>query len=106
MIKRFLHLTTVTVLLISLLAACGKPAVPVNQTGKPTAQEITAEEAESIALSHAGLTREQVERLHTEKDYDDGISYYEVQFISDNLEYEYEIKAEGGNILSFDKDRD
>ena len=101
--KRTLGLLTVAALLISLLAACGNPKTVGAQPGTP---EITAEEAENIALNHAGLTREQVSRLHTEKDYDDGIGYYEVQFREGQLEYEYEIKAEGGKILSFDKDYD
>lgn len=112
--KRLLSLLTIAVLLLSLFSACKKPAdnqkaqnpAGAGQSQQQAGQEITAEEAENIALTHAGLTREEVSRLHTEKDFDDGVSYYEVQFEKDRLEYEYEIKAEGGNILSFDKDHD
>lgn len=98
---RLLSLLVVTVLLISLLAACD---IPIAE--KPKEGELTAQEAEEIALEDAGLTREQVKRLYSEYDYDDGVSRYEVQFEHEKLEYEYEIRASDGKILSFDRDRD
>lgn len=112
--KRYFSLLTVAVLLLTLFSACKKPVdnqmvqnpAGAGQAQQQAGQEITAEEAENIALTHAGLTREEVSRLHTEKDFDDGVSYYDVQFEKDRIEYEYEIKAEGGKILSFDQDRD
>ena len=97
--KRLLSLLTMTSLLISLLAACQVPIAKEDP-------KITAQEAEEIALEDAGLTRDQVKYLHSEYDFDDGIGYYEVQFTYEQLEYEYEIKASDGKIISFDKDRD
>ena len=125
--KRKITVFLLTVLLLSFVAACkanpegATTAVTQNapspslQTTKPqeTAtqppveiQKITASEAEEIALAHAGLTREQVERLHTTEDYDDGVPEYEVQFWYERMEYEYEIHAEDGTIRSFDKEYD
>lgn len=73
-----------------------------NQTaGSDT---ITAEEAQTIALEHAGLTADQVTGLRANFDRDDGIPEYEVEFRQDRWEYEYEIHAETGEILSWDKD--
>lgn len=121
--KRWITLFVLTALLLSFTAACEKkqskktpeakqnaPAIS-QDTGvtptKPVAQDrITAQEAEDIALNHAGLTREQVQRLYSNADYDDGVPEYEVQFEYERLEYEYEIHAENGKILSFDKDHD
>ena len=42
--------------------------------------------------------------VKAEKDYEDGVLVYEVEFYSGNTEYDYEIKAATGEILSFDKD--
>ena len=71
---------------------------------KATSDPITKEGAEQIALDYLGLARDQVKRLYTEYEIDDGISQYDVQFISGDWEYEFEIHAETGKILSYDKD--
>ena len=67
---------------------------------------ITKEEAVAIALKDAGFAESQVKRLRTEFDYDDGRPEYEVDFHRDGFEYDYEIHAETGVILSKDKDRE
>ena len=67
---------------------------------------ITKEEAIAIALPDAGLSENQVTRLKAEFDYDDGRPTYDVEFRHDGWEYDYEIHAESGKILSRDKDRD
>ena len=69
-------------------------------------QILTKEDAEKIALEHAGFTADQVQRLRTELDYDRGKAEYEVDFHVDRWEYDYEIDAETGKILSWDKDLD
>lgn len=73
-------------------------AAPTSDSG------ITTEEAEQIALDHAGFTRNQVTALRTEYEIDDGIRQYDVQFFEGDWEYEFEIDAQTGKILSFDKD--
>lgn len=82
--------------------------VPSGTTAAPTASPefLTEEEVEKIALEHAGLTADQVERLRVKFGYDDGVPEYEVEFYHDRVEYEYEIHAGTGVIRSFDKDRD
>ena len=73
-----------------------EPAAPVEM--------LTKEEAEAIALAHVGFARDQVSRLRTEYEIDDRIPQYDVQFHEGYWEYEFEIHAETGAILSFDKD--
>lgn len=68
--------------------------------------EITAEQAEQAALTHAGVTVAEAKFRRTELDFDDGVYKYEVDFYVGNTEYEYEIDAKTGNIISFDKDID
>lgn len=80
------------------------PAVQ-TETARPTTL-LTKEEAEKIALEHAGFTADQVQRLRTKLDYDRGKPEYEVEFHVDRVEYDYEIDAETGKVRSADKDRD
>lgn len=65
---------------------------------------MTAEEAQAIALAHAGLDAERVRRLRAEYDVERGVPVYEVEFEEGRWEYEYEIHAETGEILSVEKD--
>ena len=67
---------------------------------------LTAEDAKAIAVEHAGLTGQQVSRLRAEYEIDDGVPQYDVEFYHDGIEYSYEIHAETGKILSFEKDTD
>ncbi len=67
---------------------------------------ITASKAKSIALSDAGLKASEVSFIKVERDSDDGITVYEVEFVKGNVEYEYEINAKTGKIISRDKEID
>ncbi len=66
---------------------------------------LSAQEAESIALEHAGLKAADVKFVRSEYEIDDGVKQYDISFYQDMLEYEYEIHADNGNIISFDMDR-
>ena len=79
-----------------------EPTAP-PATEAPTAQ-LTAEEAKAIALKHSGFTADQVTRLRAEFDWDDGIPTWDVEVHEGYWEYDYEIHAETGKILSYDRD--
>ena len=84
-----------------------KPAETKPADTKPAAtKKIDPSKAKSIALAHAGLTEAQVKGLRAEYDRDDGRPEYDVEFRVGNMEYEYEIHAETGKILSWDKEID
>lgn len=72
--------------------------------GKHTNPALTLEEAQNIALKHAGFTVDQVTALHTEYEIDRGIPQYDVEFHHGYWEYDYEIHADTGEILSYSKD--
>ena len=84
--------------------AAGDALEDAMQTMGATTAPVTREEAEAIALDHAGLTADQVTGLRTEYEIDDGIPRYEVQFRHDRWEYDYEINANTGELLSWDRD--
>lgn len=84
-------------------APAAAPTAPAAASTAST-DEITAADAEQIALNHAGFTADQVKYLRTEYEIDDGRPQYEVTFHQDKWEYDYEIDARTGNILSFERD--
>ena len=57
---------------------------------------ISAERAKEIALQHASLSAADVNFVHSELDYDDGVQVYDVEFYKGNAEYDYEIDAATG----------
>ncbi len=77
----------------------------VTQGTPSSASYITADEAEQAALSHAGISSSDVSYITCELDFDDGIMVYEVEFISGNTEYEYDINAIDKSVLKFSTER-
>ncbi len=83
-------------------------SAPPSQPDAPVSTDsttITREQATQIALTHAGLTADQVRGLETDADWDNGELHYEVEFHSGGYEYDYEISA-GGAILRHNKEFD
>lgn len=61
--------------------------------------------AKSIALNHAGKSASSVSFTKAKLDSDDGIKTYEIEFVSGNREYEYEINAYTGKVHDHSWDR-
>ena len=78
--------------------------IPAPQEQPST--EVTKEQAIAIALAHAGLRADEVKGLYAERDRDDGIVIYEIEFRHGNTEYEYDIRVTDGAILDWDRDID
>ena len=66
---------------------------------------ISKSKAESAALAHAGLAKSQVKFFQCKLDRENGIQVYEVEFDYGGYEYEYEINALSGKIISVEKNR-
>ncbi len=73
-------------------------------SGKHSNPALTMEEAQNIALKHAGFSADQVTALHTEYEIEHGVPQYDVEFHHGAWEYDYEIHADTGEILSYSKD--
>ena len=69
---------------------------------------VTLEQAKQTALQHAGKTASQVQFVKAQQDWENGRKVYEIEFIvSDSTgytEYDYEIDAATGKIVSYDHD--
>lgn len=64
------------------------------------------ENARSAALSHAGLTSDDISYYEIELDYEQGTMIYEIEFKCNGYEYEYDIDAVTGAVLASQKKQD
>ncbi len=76
------------------------------QTAKPTEALISADRAKEIALAYAKASAADAKAVKVELDSDDGVAEYQVEFRIGNVEYDYDIRATDGHILSAERDID
>ena len=66
---------------------------------------ITEDAAKQIALEKAGMTADQVRFTKAHLDNDDGRLEWEIEFVADGIEYEFDIDAQTGTVFDTDIDR-
>ena len=82
-----------------------QPTTPSNTVVPPSTGDIGSERAKEIALSHASVNSSDAKFVYVKQDYENGRKVYEVEFYtSANVEYDYEIDASTGQVVSFDYD--
>ena len=85
-------------------------ALMKNSAGSPAGVtgEIDEEKALEIALEHANVSASDISRKKVHPDYDDdyGREIYEVEFHVGQMEYNYDIDAETGEILEYESEID
>lgn len=85
------------------------PAVtkaPSETQPSPLVEEpLGEEEALALALKHAGIQADQAEKVRVEADREDGRAVYEVEFVADGYEYEYEVDAYTGEIVKSEREK-
>lgn len=67
---------------------------------------VTADQAKQIALQHAGVAEADCRAMEMETDRDHGRTTYEFSWKVGRTEYDYEIDADTGEILSFSQEED
>lgn len=77
----------------------------LNNNTNDNKNYITKEEARDVAINDAKLSLDNVTLIKVDFDYDNGIAVYEVEFINNNLEYDYEINAITKEIVSKKQER-
>lgn len=60
--------------------------------------------ATSAALAHAKIGQSAAQSLTVKLDEDDGVAYYDVEFCSAGVEYDYEINATTGAVAKYEQD--
>jgi uncharacterized membrane protein YkoI len=108
--KKIIALALSLVIAIASLAACAprNPAGSVGSDGKmpDTSKFIGEEKARQIAIEKAGIPSDGANFVRVELDRDNGIWHYEVEFRQGRTEYDADIKADTGEIISFETDYD
>ena len=114
--KGFMGVATVACLLfaagvtgVPYYGSVGTKAVGVakkaNKSNKANkANKISADKAKKIALGDAKLAEKDVTFVKVELEFEDNRLVYDVEFYSGNVEYDYDIDAVSGAIVSADKD--
>lgn len=78
--------------------------ISANGSNVATAGQITLEEAQTAALSDAGVAAADATFTEGKLDYDDGQALYDVDFYTADAKYEYEINAATGAVFSRSKE--
>ena len=86
----------------SVISSERKANTNVNTTTGETA--LDADAARAVALTEAGLTEDQVTFVKTSLDYDDGRQVYDIEFVSGDVEYSFEVNAQDGSILEYSQE--
>ena len=82
--------------------AVAKKANKSNKANK--AKQISADKAKKIALGDAKLAEKDVTFVKVELEFENNGLVYDVEFYSGNVEYDYDIDAVSGAIVSSDRD--
>ena len=76
-----------------------------GNTGRP-AGKISAEDALAIALDNAGVPEDDAYNIKNEKDSDNGIPLYDIEFETDYGDYDFEVAIADGRIVGGDYEVD
>lgn len=91
--------------ILMLVTGCGAPSpeptkVAQAETEGGGSEYITAEQAKKSALENAGIPSENAEFMQVRLNTKEGVSVYELQFVSESQEYDYAVNALTGEIIS------
>ena len=110
MTKKGIIVVIISVVLVIVLAVCAACAVNFFLIRKDAASSenskdiITIEQAKQIALTHAGISEDNVQFTKEESDSDGGKKVYEIEFESDDCTCKTEIDAKTGDIIKWEVD--
>ena len=86
---------------VTSLPATAEPNPPQTEsTTSAASSQISIEEAKNIALADAGVSSSAATFTKSKLDIDDGVYVYDIEFYTDDTEYEYEITRDTGAVRS------
>ena len=90
---------------LNLLTGTAAVRENLNSTGSASEKAYIGEEsARQAALTHAGLTPQDILLTETKLDYEHGKMVYEIEFYAGGYEYEYDIDALTGDVLEMKRE--
>mgnify|MGYP002542489664 CR=1 FL=1 len=79
---------------------------PASSGSGASGTDIGQDKAKEAALAHAGVNAADIRNYQAERDMDDGVWIYEIEFKAGGYEYEYEVRAADGAVLKADRELD
>lgn len=79
----------------------GTILMPENILAAP----LSPDEARKTALKHADVQEKELKHIQIKQEYDNGILQYEIEFWKENVEYEYKIDINTGEITEYSQER-
>lgn len=83
-------------------SAMAKPAAQPAPASQRRADDISSDDALSIALNYAGVSADQAYNVKIDRDKDDAIPVYDVEFETNTGDYDVEVDMRSGDIVSSD----
>lgn len=83
-------------------SAAAKPAAQPAPASQQRADDISSDDALSIALNYAGVSADQAYNVKIDRDKDDAIPVYDVDFETNDSDYDVEVDMHSGDIVSSD----
>ena len=103
----FADLVPLTINELNLISESGGTKLEnIDSIGTASSSGYVGDEAaKEAAFRHAGVDAGKASKVKCELDWEEGMMVYEVDFDAEGLEYEYEINAETGEIVRFEKEK-
>lgn len=90
-----------------ILTTAGSDTDKVSSSGNASDKAYIGEmKAKEIALAHAGIPEENITVYTMDMDVENGVMVYEIEFVYEGYEYEYDIDARTGEIVKNRKEID
>jgi len=103
--KIFVLSLVAAILSAAMLAGCSKPIDDPVYTSAPDGERIIDENtAKRAAAERAEIAQEDISFEKVMLDSDDGRYEYDIEFVHDGYEYELEVDATDGRIISYEKE--
>lgn len=83
-------------------SAAAKPAAQPAPASQQGAADISTDDALSIALNYAGVSADQAYNVKIDRDRDAAIPVYDVEFETNDSDYDVEVDMRSGDIVSSD----
>lgn len=101
---KIIALTLTVIVLVIRMVSCvnNAPTTPTNTKAlTQSIPPISSEMALDIALDKAQINKDDIRFAYTPLEYDDGKQMYDINFIYRDIEYDFEVDAQTGDIIEF-----
>ena len=100
----FCHVKRCFPLSLGTLLLAGNVSANTGAASAAGTEYLTMEAAKQAALKQVGVAESDTRRMEIDFDYEHGMAVYEIEWKAGWTEYEYEINASTGKVVSYEVD--